>query len=154
MIVQARALTFTDKVVDVRVVLIRMGSIVTLNIYPFLIYKRDDAEGVQGVIALSLFRPLLELPEYSPPRKMVLPCIVSKFSVTQTDGSKNVQEATQTNVDWGAALEILPGIGCILYANWSVYSPVDGSPTVPLLFQSAESPFGLEGIISAQWLID
>jgi hypothetical protein len=154
LIVKAHASTFTNKTADVRVVLIRMGSIVTLNIYPFLMYREAAKVGLQGLITLDLFTKTLPLSEYAPPRRMVLPCIVSKFSVIDTDGSSLVQEATRTNVDWGGAIEIFPATGCTLFGNWSVYDPNTGAPTVSLLFQSDDSPFGLEGVVSFWWLVD
>lgn len=153
MIVQAKAATFTNKSVDVKVVLNRRGSMVTLNIYPFLIFREAAKTGLQGLVVLTLFNALLPLPEYSPPRQMIFPCLISKFSITQSDGTTQEEEATKTNVDWGGALEIFPSAGCTLYANWSVYDAVR-LPTQSLLFQSADSPFGLEGIISFSWLID
>lgn len=155
--VKASALTFTNKKADVPVVLIRMGSIVTFNIYPFLIFREAAKVGLQGLITLEIFNATLPLPEFAPPRPMDFGCIVSKFTITDSSGTTIVQEATQTNVDWGSALEITPGSGCVLYGSWSVFDPTTGSgpPDITNLnFKSADSPFGLEGVISASWLVD
>lgn len=154
--VTATALTFTQKPSDVRVVLIRMGSMVTLNIYPFLIYREAAKTGLQGLIQINIFNAALPLPEFAPSRPMDFGCIVSKFTVTDSEGTKTVQDATQTNVDWGSVLEITPGSGCVLYGYWSVFDPNTGlGPDITLLnFKSDESPFGTEGIISVSWLVD
>ncbi len=158
-LVKTYASAFTEKVHDVPFVFIRMGSIVTMNIYPFLIYKSLLMEPwAPGVIQFDLFNAKLLLPEYAPPREMFFPVIISKFTVTNSNAtSEETVKATQTNVDWGGILQITPGLGAFLYGYWSVLNPKNIlDPTVDnsrVLFKADESPFGLEGIVSVTWQI-
>lgn len=157
LLVKVTSPTFGAKETTTTVVLTRQGAQVTVDIYPFLLYKQQDTTGKQGTINIALFTSTLPLSEYAPTTAMILPAIVSKFTVTESEAPTDIAKATQTNVDWGGILEVIPNSGCTLYGYFSVYDPdnVGGPPDISrLLFKAEDSPFGIEGVISVSWLID
>lgn len=145
----------TERDVFTRVVLIRMGSLVTLNVYPFLIFREIEKVGAQGPLSLDIFTAGNPLSEYSPPRQVKMPVIVSKFTIINS-GDGLIQKATQTNVDSPGLIEIVPNSGTLLYGDWTSFGEIDGNVPDPskILFKSDDSPFGLEGVISVPWLLD
>jgi hypothetical protein len=154
--VKARAPSFTTGSVNVRVVLIRMGVLVTLNVYPFLIFREIEKVGQTGVINLDIFT-LSGLKEYEPPRGLNIPVIVSKFTVIANPASSgDVLKATQTNIDSPGMITVLPGASSTLSADWNTFGQYYGNVADPskMLFKSDDSPFGLEGVISVSWLLD
>ena len=167
----------TDSTATTTAILTRTGSVVTLNIFPFLLYKvYGTPDNQYGQIFMPLFvSDFLPLTEYAPSQNIAFPILVSIYKqMPQQTGTGN--GTSIANVDTPGILLIAPGNGITIYGNWtcftgtmtvtlgipptySIVQNITNSPgagqdvTSALSFNTANSPWGLQSVISVQWMV-
>lgn len=158
----------TKDVKTTKVVLTRYGSIVNMNVYPFLLYPMTNTfPTAVGALHIDVFTKTQPLSEFSPTNFMSFPIIVS-----------------QGGQDTSGMLQILPSPGgCVLLASYTTfvypYTPGQagstgiltnnpGTPAVDQVFFSDQPlamyppqgfagtnsyPWGLQGMVTVSWTV-
>lgn len=191
---------FSHNVVDVKITLVRMGSIVTMNIYPFLIHRDfstvppDPTNPQLGYLQIPFFSAAsgFPFPQYAPASVLLYPVISNKGNPNPGNQAAGNNQANVgvVNQDTPGMLKIdvISGV-LVIYGNWTTRGepkpsafyrevaplmrkvgalgffrywevavfalfgrPPPYDPTLPW-FTDAQSPWGLQGIITATWLV-